>query len=252
MNIIFSILLIALINLSIIFPRDSAYLLKHGERSMGIFQPRIYGLNEKMEFSTHPILFFIKPNMKLKIFHGQKKEIGIASRYSLDYPTPLLKLIQHRNNFAFISEDPDIGEIQNLLVLKGELLGTKKYLNYFLTAKLGISICPGCKMDTRHLIDYDLVYPRMAIYNYGIGANMGLDWDYTYSGKISLKADLDLLFLPEEHPFIEHKFLLHYSLSDKYTISGGYKFCYGYYPFSNEKGLWNLFPILDLKWKWKK
>ena len=163
MNIIFSILLIALINLSIIFPRDSAYFLKHGERSMGIFQPRIYGLNEKMEFSTHPILFFIKPNMKLKIFHGQKKEIGIASRYSLDYPTPLLKLIQHRNNFAFISEDPDIGEIQNLLVLKGELLGTKKYLNYFTILRhlILIKIQKNGKQNLIQMIIRDLASLKM-------------------------------------------------------------------------------------------
>ncbi|SVB22871.1 uncharacterized protein METZ01_LOCUS175725, partial [marine metagenome] len=43
---------------------------------MGIFQPRIYGLKNNMELSTHPILFTIKPNMKLKIFHGEKKGIG--------------------------------------------------------------------------------------------------------------------------------------------------------------------------------
>ena len=92
----------------------------------------------------------------------------------------------------------------------------------------------------------------MALYHYGIGTNMGLDWDYAHSDKVSLKADIDLLFLPEEHAFFEHKFLLHYSLSEKYTISSGYKFCYGYYPFSRENGLWNLFPLIDLSWRWTK
>jgi hypothetical protein len=81
---------------------------------------------------------------------------------------------------------------------------------------------------------------------------MGLDLDYIFSEKISLKADGDLLFLPEEHTFIEHKFLIHYVLSSNYTLSGGYKFSYGYYPFNEKEGLWNLFPLLDLSWQWKK
>ena len=117
---------------------------------------------------------------------------------------------------------------------------------------MGISLCPGCDMDPRHLIDYDLVYPRMALYHYGFGANWGLDWDYMHSEKISLKADMDLLFLPKEHTFFEHKFLLQYSLSKKYTLSSGYKLSYGYYPFDNNNGLWNLFPLLDISWYWKK
>ena len=252
MKVIISLFLIVFTNLNILYPGDSAYPLENGKRSMGIFQPRIYGIKNNMELSTHPILFIIKPNARLKIFHGEKKSIGIASRYSLDYPTHLLRLIQHRGYFAFISEDPDIGEIPHLLVLQGEFLGTKKFLNYTLSGKLGISICPGCDLDPRHIIDYDLAYPRMALYQYGVGANMGLDWDYRKSQKISMKMDLDILFLPEEHSFLEHKFLFYYSFSEKYTLSSGYKFSYGYYPFDEKNGLWNLFPIIDLSWRWEK
>ena len=168
MKIIRLIFFISFISFSILFSGDSAYPLENGKRTMGIFQPRIYGLKNNMELSTHPILFLVKPNVKLKIFHGEKKGIGIASRYSLDYPTHFLKLIQHRGYFAFISEDPDIGDIQHFLILQGEFLATKKLSNYSLSGKLGMSLCPGCEMDMRHLIDYDLIYPRMALYHYGM------------------------------------------------------------------------------------
>ena len=75
-----------------------------------------------------------------------------------------------------------------------------------------MSLCPGCEMDMRHLIDYDLIYPRMALYHYGMGANMGADLDYVHSEKINMKADVDILLLPEEQAFLEHKFLFHYNL----------------------------------------
>jgi len=242
-----------LINLSFLFSGDLAYSLENGKRTMGIFQPRVYGIKNNMELSTHPILFFVKPNVKLKIFHGEKKGIGIASRFSFDYPTHLLRLIQHRGYFAFISEDPDIGEIKHLLIFQGEFLVTKKISKYSLSGKLGISICPGCEMDIRHLIDYDLIYPRMALYHYGIEVNTGMDWDYKHSEKISIKVDYDVLFLPKEHSFFEHKLLFYYNISKKYNLTFGYKFSYGHYPF-NKTGefWWNMFPLIDLSWHWTK
>ena len=116
-----------------------------------------------------------------------------------------------------------------------------------------MSLCPGCEMDMRHLIDYDLIYPRMALYHYGMGTNMGADLDYVHSEKINMKVDVDILLLPEEQAFFEHKLLFHYNLSEKYTLSIGYKFSYGYYPF-NKMGeyWWNMFPLIDLSWQWTK
>jgi len=97
-----------------------------------------------------------------------------------------------------------------------------------------------------------LAYPRMALYHYGMGGNMGLDWDYIHSEKVFLKADVDMFFLPKEKMFLEHKLLLSYNLTKKYILSIGYKYSYGYYPFNKGEGLWNLFPLLDLSWQWSK
>jgi len=246
------ILLIIILNLGFIFSKDYAYPMENDKRQMGIFQPAVYGIKNNVEVSTHPILFLLKPNIRVKKFYNEINGFGLASRYTFDYPTPLLIILQKDGTGGFLAEDPEVDDIPHLLVLQGELLATKSIANYSLTTKLGMSTCLGCDLDSRHLIDYDLAYPRMALYYYGIGANMGLDLDYLYSDKISMKADMDLLFLPEEHTFIEHKFLFHYEFSSKYTLSGGYKFSYGYYPFNEKEGLWNLFPLLDIRWQWEK
>jgi hypothetical protein len=118
-----------------------------------------------------------------------------------------------------------------------------------LTGKLGMSICPGCELDKRHLVDLPLAYPRMAIYHYGITANSGFDLDYNHSENISIKTDLDLLFLPEEDIFIEHKLLCNYQLSTKYTLSAGYKLTYGNYPYGKQL---DIFPLIDFSWQWEK
>ena len=244
--------LLFFLNSAVLFSRDYAYPLEQGQIQMGFFQPRIYGMKNNVEISTHPILFLVKPNIRLKKFHRDINGFGLASRYSFDYPTPILKFIQRDGIGGLLANDPDIGEIPHLLVLQGELLVTKIISNYSLTGKLSLSICPGCELDSRHLIDYDLAYPRMALYHYGIGSNMGLDWNYIHSEELSLKVDIDMFFIPKEKMFLEHKLLLSYNVTKKYIFSAGYKYSYGYYPFNRLEGLWNLFPLIDLSWRWKK
>ena len=238
-----------LLDCEILFSRDYAYPLENGIRQMGIFQPRVYGMKKNLEVSTHPILFLIKPNIQVKKFHGELKGVGLASRYSFDYSTQLLKLIQREGKFGILSKDPDIGEIPNLFIIQWEWLVTKKLTELSLTGKLGMSICPGCELDKRHLVDLPLAYPRMAIYYYGISANSGVDLDYNYTEKLSIKTDMDLLVLPEEDIFIEHKLLCNYHLSTKYTLSAGYKLTYGNYPYGKQL---DIFPLIDFGWQWEK
>ena len=237
-----------LLYIGFLFSGDSAFPLEDGQRQMGIFQPRIYGMKNNVEISTHPLLFIVKPNVKIKKYHGEIKGLALVSRYSFDYPTLFLKLLQRDGIGGILADDPDIGKIPQLFVFQGEWLNTKRFSNYNITGKVGMSICPGCEIDKRHLIDLPLAYPRMAIYHYGIAANSGVDMDY-HSDKISIKTDLDLIFLPEEDIFLEHKLLYKYQLSTKYILSVGYKLAYGKYPYGKQL---DIFPLVDLSWRWKK
>ncbi|MBC8255980.1 MAG: hypothetical protein H8E85_01560 [Candidatus Marinimicrobia bacterium] len=228
---------------------DTAYPIENGQRQMGVFQPRIYGMNNNIEISTHPLLFFVKPNIKVKKYHGEMKGFGIASRYSFDYPTPLLKLIQRKGKFGILSKDPDIGDIPSLFVFQGELLTTKKLDKSSITGKIGLSFCPGCEIDSRHLVDLPLAYPRMLVYEKGLSTNIGLDYYYKYSEKVSLKTDIDLFIIPDKDVFIENKFIIEYQFSPKYTLTGGFKLTQGTYPFGKQL---DIFPLIDLSWSWEK
>jgi len=238
-----------LLYIGLLFSGDSAYPLENGQRQMGVFQPRIYGMNNNLEISTHPLLFFVKPNIKVKKHNGEYKGLGMASRFSFDYPTPFLKLIQREGIFGILSKDPDIGDIPNLFVFQGELLVTKKSANYSLTGKAGLSICPSCEIDSRHLVDLPLAYPRMLVYEKGLSTNIGLDFYYDYSEKIFLKTDIDLFFILGKEVFIENKFMINYQFSPKYTLTGGVKLTQGTYPFGKQR---DIFPLIDLSWSWEK
>ena len=68
MKIILQISFMILVVAGMLLAGDTAYPLEKNSRQMGIFQPRIYGMNNNIEISTHPILFFIKPNFRFKKF----------------------------------------------------------------------------------------------------------------------------------------------------------------------------------------
>jgi hypothetical protein len=194
-------------------------------------------------------LFFVKPNVEVKKYLGEYKSVGMAWRFSFDYPTQLLKLIRREGKFGILSKDPDIGDIPSLFVFQGEFLVTKKSADFSLTGKAGLSICSGCELDKRHLVELPLTYPRMAAYHYGFASNVGLDLDYIYSEKISLKTDIDLFIIPDEDIFIGNKFMINYQLSPKYTLTGGIKLTQGTYPFGKQL---DIFPLIDLSWSWEK
>ena len=238
-----------LLYIGFLFSGDSAYPLEIGQRQMGVFQPRMYGMNNNLEISTHPLWFFVKPNVEVKKYLGEYKGVGMAWRFSFDYPTPLLKLIQREGKFGILSKDPNIGDIPNLFVFQGELLITKKSVDYSLTGKAGLSICPGCEIDSRHLVDLPLAYPRMLVYEKGLSTNIGLDFYYVYSEKIALKTDIDLFFISDKDVFVENKFMINYQLSPKYTLTGGIKLTQGTYPFGKQL---DIFPLIDLSWSWEK
>ena len=249
MKIILQISFMILVVAGILLAGDTAYPLENGQRQMGVFQPRIYGMNNNLEISTHPLLFFVKPNVEVKKYLGEYKGVGMASQFSFDYPTPLLKLIQREGKFGILSKDPDIGDIPNLFVFQGELLVTKKSADYSITGKAGLSICPGCELDKRHMVDLPMAYSRMAGYHHGFASNVGLDLDYIYSEKISLKTDIDLFFISDKDVFVENKFMINYQLSPKYTLTGGIKRTQGTYPFGKQL---DIFPLIDLSWSWEK
>ena len=108
-------------------------------------------------------------------------KIGISSRYGINYPTFLINLLKKDGIGGFLSNENNIKKVPYFLTLHGEILATKLYSNNSITTKIGATICSNSNLDERDIIEYDLIYPRMAIYKYGWGTNFGIDWKYNFS-----------------------------------------------------------------------
>lgn len=224
----------------------AAHTLPKGRWEVGLFQPLRYGQTDRLEWSTHPIMNLVIPNLSVKIAHGDRAGWQLATRYQLHYPTPLLRLVSREGTGGLIAPDLDIPAI---LFLRSELLLTRTLgPSLQLTAKGGAAlVVKSGAMDERATIDLPIIFPRMAAYRQGYQVNLGLDLLGKLFGRWGYGADMDIFLTPGfDQPFaFEHKGLALWRKSDRFQLLLGYMLTFGGYPFGDQ---WHLLPLLDLQW----
>lgn len=237
----------------------TAHTLPKGRFEFGLFQPLRYGQTENLEWSTHPILFIKVPNVKVKIAYSNFSGWEMASRHSVVYPTPLLRLLRVKgfgiealaemDVGGIISDDPTIPPIPHMISFRHEILLSQSFgPSTLITGKGGFCLAlRGGKIDKRTTVDLPVVFPRLGVYYSGYGVNGGVDILRKATKRIEMLVDADILFLPgfDEGSFaFEHKGLIIWNKSSRFQLSLGYKLVYGEYPFGTQ---WHLLPLFDLQ-----
>ncbi|MEE9167751.1 MAG: hypothetical protein V3U24_09890 [Candidatus Neomarinimicrobiota bacterium] len=242
----------------------TAHTLPRGRYEIGLFQPLRYGQTEYVEWSTHPILFIKMPNIRVKISHSTFSGWKVATRHSLVYPTPLLRLLRVKgfgiqaladmDVGGIISDDPTIPQIPHMISSRNEIMLTRFFgTSTFITVKAGLALSvKSGELDSRTSVDLPTVFPRLGVYHNTYGMNLGLDFLTKVTKRTELVTDMDALLLPglDEGTFaFEHKGLLIWNKSSRFQVTVGYKLVFGEYPFGTQ---WHLLPLFDLQWGWSK
>jgi hypothetical protein len=232
-----------------IWSAGSAYVLPQKRIEIGLFQPLRYGYSTHIEWSVHPLLFFIMPNFSIKWSHGFSKDFTFATRHSLYYPTLLLRTISREGTGGIIS--PEF-EIPHMLAFNNEILISREIGNgYLITGKTGISLATKFgSLDERTTIDLPMVYNRLLVFYHGYQLRFGVEMQGKIYGKWRLLLDGDYFYIPgvEHNKAFEHKGLILWHISDQTEISLGYKLNYGEYPYGSQWHL--LLPIFDIQKAW--
>ena len=237
----------------------SAYLLPQKRWEMGLFQPFRYGYSESIEYSVHPLWFFVMPNFSLKKSQNDIVGFTSASQYKIVYPTPFLNMIAKAGIMGIIS--PDF-QMPPMLGLSASWLMSKNMAGVDLTLNSGIDLGFAFgDLDTRSTIDIPLVYHRLGVYYNKWGIHTGLDVQKNLTQKFTVLFDFDLKFLPglaevQIDPDVsklrgdyslEHKFLLIWNKSENFRVLTGYKFVMGEYPYGSDM---HLLPYIPMKETW--
>ena len=225
----------------------SAYLLHQKRWEMGLFQPFRYGYSESIEYSVHPLWFFIIPNFTLKKYQNPIYAFTTASRYKIFYPTPLLNMVAKDGTLGIIAPDFQIPPMLGLsasLLLSRDIAG----FNTTITSGIDLGLVMG-ELDKRSTIDLPLIYHRLGIFYNGYGIHVGLDVQKSVTTNLSVLTDFDVRFLPglKGNNSVESKFLVAWKKSGRFRILTGCKLVVGDYPFGTEMRLLPYIPMLE-KW----
>ena len=228
----------------------SAHLLTEKRWEMGFFQPLRYGYTETLEVSLHPLLFFVMPNLSVKIPHQNMGNWSTASLHSLLYPTPLLNMLSKGtkigNNIAsLISPNfliPPMVGISNDWLMSRSLA----FADITLHGGIDLGIVFG-ELDERSSIDLPLVYHRLGVYYNTWGLDLGIDIFRQLTKRLGIHTDFDLRLLPglSGSYDVEHKLLLVWAKSEGFQVCTGYKFVYGQFPYGDEARFLPYVPMAE-------
>ena len=238
---------------------NSAIILENKKWEVGLFQPFRYGYSETMEYSVHPIGFFVMPNISFKKKEKDWINFKAASSLSLRYPTPLLNMLSRKGIGGLL--DPNLNLPPMLGVSYSWIMSKPlKYFDLTITNGLDFGLVYG-SLKKSSTIDLPLVFHRLSVFNNGWGYHGGIDIQKPLLKNFSVLIDLDLLLLPnlakvQSNPSFEsmrgfysfeHKFLLSWSKSKQFRVTTGYKLVHAEFPFGKQTRLLPYLPLIE-KW----
>ncbi len=212
---------------------------------LGLFTASRYGITKNLELSAHPLMFFLMPQVKIKVGWGEYFGFRLATEHGIFYPTQFMRLVARKGTGGLIS--PEFSIPQMLAIYNRLLVSYRPFKKAVLTVHAGIafSIKSGFP-DKRTTIDLPIIYPRLAVFYYQPEYDAGIDFRGKFFPLFGWLFNVENFIISntKENYFLENKGVLTYtSKKETLRIEAGYKLCFGRYPYGPQ---WHLLPVLDL------
>lgn len=212
---------------------------------LGLFTASRYGISKNLELSAHPLMFFLMPQVKVKVGWGNYSGFRIATEHGIFYPTMAMRLVSAKGTGGLISPEftiPQMFSLSNRL-----LVSYRPFKASLITLHGGISFSVKFgPLDRRTTIDMPVIYPRLAVFYNVPEFDAGIDFRGQFVPRLGWLFNVENFIVcgTEQNYFMENKGVLAYT-SKKQTlrIEAGYKLCFGRYPAGPQ---WHLLPVFDL------
>lgn len=238
-----------------IFPQDTlrgdywtdgtAYNVPKKRWELALLTASRYGISRKVEISAHPLMFFLMPQVKVKLGWGEYSGFRLATEHGVFYPTFFMNLVATKGTGGLIS--PEFTIPQMFAIYNRFLTSYRPFRNSVLSAHAGIafSIKFG-PLDPQSTIDLPLIYPRLAVFYNQPEFDAGVDFRGKFIPRLGWLFNVENFIVcgtPQNY-FMENKGVLAYtSKKESLRIEAGYKLCFGRYPAGPQ---WHLLPSIDL------
>lgn len=226
------------------FSYPTAYTLPAGRLEVSLFQSAGYGLTDRIEIGTHPLISLVHPYVYAKIGIKQTGLWDIATRHHVMYPTPLLRLGAREGTGGVL---PGSSIVPSIVALNNEVLATHMTGNgHQLTVRAGLRnalILGDSDMPT---IDFPVIYPRTLPYHGATIINAGVLYQVRPPTRIELRAGSEIFFALGGTAWAwESNLVVAYMPTDHVALRAGAKMVVGRYPFGVET---RTLPLLDFTW----
>jgi hypothetical protein len=212
---------------------------------LGLFTASRYGITRNLEISAHPVMFFLMPQVKIKVGWGEYSGFILATEHGIFYPTQAMRLAAAKGTGGLIS--PEFTIPQMFAVGNRFLVSIRPFKKSILSAHTGIAFSVKFgPLSPQSTIDLPVIYPRLAVFYNQPEFDLGCDFRGQFFPRFGWLFSLENFFVcgTKENYFLENKCVLAYtSKKETLRIEAGYKLCFGRYPFGPQ---WNLLPALDL------
>jgi hypothetical protein len=212
---------------------------------LALFTASRYGINDKLELSAHPLMFFLMPQVTLKVGWGKYSGFTLATEHGIFYPTLFMQLVSRKGTGGLIS--PEYTIPQMFAVYNRFLVSYSPFNKALLTAHTGIAFSVKFgPLDPQSTIDLPVIYPRLAVFYNEPEFDAGIDFRGKFIPRFGWLLNFENFFVcgtPQNY-FLENKGVLAYtSKKETLRLEAGYKLCFGKYPYGPQ---WHLLPVIDL------
>lgn len=223
----------------------TAYNIPKHRWELGLFTLSRYGLAKNLELSAHPAMFFLMPQVKLKVGWGEFSGFRLATEHGFLYPTLFMNLVATEGTGGLIS--PEYTIPQMFAISNRVLASYRPFCKAVLTAHAGISFSVKFgPLNPQSTIDLPVIYPRLAVFYNQPEFDVGVDFRGQFIPRLGWLFNVENFIVcgTEENYFMENKGVLAYiSKRETLRIEAGYKLCFGRYPAGPQ---WSLLPAIDL------
>ncbi|MEI7981023.1 MAG: hypothetical protein WCI71_05190 [Bacteroidota bacterium] len=212
---------------------------------LGLFTTSRYGITKNLELSAHPLMFFLMPQVKIKVGWGEYSGFVIATEHGICYPTQFMRLVATKGTGGLIS--PEFSIPQMFSASNRFLVSYRPFNMSTLTFHTGITFAlKSGPLDPQSTIDLPVIYPRLAVFYNQPEFDVGIDFRGKFIPRLGWLFSVEN-FIVSGTPcnyFMENKGVLAYtSKKETLRIEVGYKLCFGKYPAGSQ---WHLLPVVDV------
>lgn len=212
---------------------------------LGLFTASRYGITNTLELSAHPLMFFLMPQVKVKVGWGEYSGFILATEHGIFYPTVFMRLVATKGTGGLIS--PEFTIPQMFAISNRFLVSYRPFKYAFLSAHAGITFAVKFgPLDPQSTIDLPVIYPRLAVFYNQPEFDVGIDFRGKFIPRFGWLINVQNFIVcgTEQNYFLENKGVLAYtSKKETLRVEAGYKLCFGKYPAGPQ---WHLLPVIDL------